>query len=721
MASNPAAPYLERRARNLEFFAKAFPGIHSYFKDYALKNLQLDIRPQDDEVDLIVSGRHVYGGHGKRYAREEAQRFNAHFPYGRAVRSVTPLGRGEYTHPRFFAERMKELYHYSPLELESFQGYLVPEFLPMVVCLGVGIGLHIWQLQEIREIHHLVIVEHDPDRFAASLYTVDWRRIVNRQHERSGRSIDFVLLHSVKEWQDVRASLWNKLIERCPIFPVNTFMYNHQADPKYDEVANGINRDIYVHLLSFGNYDDEVNQLNNAIHNFRNGIAKAGKTAAVNLTGLGKTGVCVVGAGPSLDNRIDELRQMSEKAVIFSCGTALGALLKHGIVPDVQIELESDYRTYLTQSQNADLEALRQVRILGAAQLSPKLFDLFGERRLFFKAESPLSSLFGDADERIVDAAPTCTNAALAIAAHYRFSHIFLFGLDYGFPSADQHHAKGTLYYEEGSTARVSKNLEQETIEVEAAAGGKILSTTFLYTSKRRTENVLVSATKNCAVLNFSDGARIERSEWVPPGKAQMFLEVLADCRPNFLAGVFNDNPVTIAATKVNQQTRALQIAVNDLCVKVSRILADPIPDLAQMTSVCFRINQYLQQKVLADSPSFYFFTRGSIWHFLHAGYSHAFAIAHTHDRKLWIEWWQDRFLYYLKFWPTHLASVLEKDFNAEDPWLELSIKNPEKFSIEELLPFQNLKWHSTGFNYTERGGFAFDSPQQDSVREFLP
>ena len=709
MTHNAAAPYLERRAKNLNFFAKNYPGIYNYFKDYQFKTLKLDIRVDDDEVDFIVNGGHVYGGFGKRYAKQESSKFNEIFKPGSRVRSVVPITKGEYTNPRFFASKVKELYDYSPLQLNSsadFKGYFTPEFLPLVVCLGVGLGLHILELLNIRDVHHLVIVEHDPDRFAASLYTVEWWKIVNRQRERPGRSIDFVLLHNVTEWQDVRASVWNKLIERCPMFPVTTYMYNHCADPRYDKVASDINRDIYMHLFSFGNYDDEVNQLNNAIHNFLRPIPKVGKAKDVDLASLGRTGVCIVGSGPSLDGRIDDLRVLAKKALVISCGTAIGALLKHGVVPDFHVELESDYLTYRVQSENADLEALKRVRILGAAQLSPLLFELFGEKRLFFKAESPLSELFGDADERIIDAAPTCTNAALAIANHYGFTEAYLFGLDYGFPSAAEHHAKGTLYYDENACASVSATLEDETIEIEAANGGKILSTTFLYTSLRRTENIVITLARTCAVYNFSDGARIDRAKWVPSGEGGHFLTPLNDVKGSVLDKLFSSSPVQVRDIQIAKQSAKLQKFVMDLSRKLIGILKSPILDLAQMTVVCFRINQYLHEKVLTESTAYYYFTRGAIWHFLHAGYSHAYALTNEMERKLWMEWWQDRFIAFLDAWPEHLSGVISKDFGQPDPWLHRSIRNPESEGIRPGVFFNTTKWVATGFEYNEKAGF---------------
>ena len=50
--------------------------------------------------------------------------------------------------------------------------------------------------------------------------------------------------------------------------------------------------------------------------------------------------VFVVGNGPSLDSSLAFLKKNSDDIIIISCGTAIRALLKNNIKPDLHIEME---------------------------------------------------------------------------------------------------------------------------------------------------------------------------------------------------------------------------------------------------------------------------------------------------------------------------------------------------------------------------------------------
>jgi hypothetical protein len=213
------------------------------------------------------------------------------------------------------------------------------------------------------------------------------------------------------------------------MFPVTTLFYNHLGSRVFDRISDRINTDLYVHLFSFGNVDDELNQLNNALHNFKNKIPRLNVDNIKNIN----IPVCIIGSGPSLDSRIDDLKAIADKAIIISSGTALRALWKHGIKPDFQVELESDYNSYVTQEMMEDKTFMKSVKLIGAAQLNPLMFNLYDDARLFLKDDGALGDWFGDENCIINNATPTCTNASLALALKFQNSPIFLFGLDFWF------------------------------------------------------------------------------------------------------------------------------------------------------------------------------------------------------------------------------------------------------------------------------------------------
>ncbi|MCG8614169.1 MAG: DUF115 domain-containing protein, partial [Pseudomonadales bacterium] len=426
-SANPLQDFIELRAKNLNFFRSYYPGIYEFFSTYQLKGSKLDILPETNEVDLIVDGGSLYSKRAKQYAKREMAAFLNAYDYGTKVKSVRPLAKDTYTNQRLFARSISGLYEQYYEKFQGsvpFGGYQLPDFFPLVVFMGCGLGLHIQYLASIRDIRHCLILETDMDRFAGSFYCVDWEQTLMPFLSDPARSCKFILLPDLQDEQLIYGAVWNELIRMCPIFPLTTLFYNHLSNPVFDRVSDRINRDIYVHLFSFGNFDDEINQLNNTLHNFRRGVSLIGKPDQNHLD----LPVCIVGSGPSLESRQAELKSIQNKVLIISCGTALGALLKLGIVPDIQVELESDYVTYTLHAQLEHVEKLKDVRLLGAAQLNPLLFELFGTAKVFFKSDGALAYWFEKQEQAIPNATPTCTNAALAICLHFGFKNILLFG-----------------------------------------------------------------------------------------------------------------------------------------------------------------------------------------------------------------------------------------------------------------------------------------------------
>jgi len=703
---NPAAQYVARRIKNLKFFQATYPGVFDYFSSYELKASQLDILPDTNDVDLIEGGSHIYGGGAKAYVPKELAQFLSVFDSGTKVRSIKPLYEGEYKNPRYFAQQVDALYKKSPLkEEDGFSGYFVPDFFPMVVFMGCGLGLHIERLCNSRDIHHVCVVETDMDRFMGSLYTVDWQEIVSPYLSNTDKSFKFILIPNEKNEAMIRTEVWNYLIENCPIFPVMTQFYNHLGSPVFDRIIDAVNSDLYVHLFSFGNYDDELNQLNNAIHNFKQGAKR--------LPLPSKEGfdfpVCIVGSGPSLDNRIDWLKTFKDQVLIISCGTALSALHRHGIKPDIQIELESDYNTYSTQSLMEDKDYMCSVKLIGAAQLTPKMLTLFDEKRLFFKGEGALQGFFAASGEAIKEAAPTCTNAALAFAFHYSFSQIFLFGLDYGFPSKDQHHAEGAVYYKkDGSEALKACTTydDAQLMRVDAADGNTILTTRFLFTSKRRTENMIWAA-QHPFIYNCSNGSNIENTIWLDGDQfSQKLLSNTGVTKSSVFDYLFNDSAVGVDDEMISKQCTAMAVALGDLVDEILSLLSSPVTTCGGLTGICYRINNYLQQDLKANNESFYFFIRGSIWHFLHAGFSHTLTINDSNERMQFLASWQEAFKDFLGGVQGHFQEVIFKEFDMEkDLFVHRSIANVEK--DPEMPVFEDMEWTFTGLMVDTEGRYS--------------
>ncbi|MDX5298246.1 MAG: hypothetical protein LPK85_04770, partial [Gammaproteobacteria bacterium] len=316
--ANALQPFIERRERNLAWFRKHYPQIAKHFETYKMNRWRVNILPERDEVDLLAPEGNLYGGSGRDYAHKEVQVFRDAYREGSQVRSINPPFSGEFYHPRFIHARINALISRSPLQRGNFAGYRVPDFYPMVVFLGIGLGYHIEEMVLQHDVLSALVVEPDLDKFAGSLYAVDWAGIGERIRARKGQTLHFIL--GSEEQEDLLwAATWNRVTECCPVFPVCTLFYNHQGRKLFDNVSERINSDMYVYLGSWGHYDDEVRQLNNALHNFYRGLKKLPPKASKPCN----VPIFIFGSGPSVDDRIDTVRRLRDKAIVVSCGTAL--------------------------------------------------------------------------------------------------------------------------------------------------------------------------------------------------------------------------------------------------------------------------------------------------------------------------------------------------------------------------------------------------------------
>lgn len=696
--THPAQKYIDLKAKNLEFLKQNYPGIYEYFGDYELQRAKIDILPDAHEVDLIINDKHLYGGQSLSFAKREVATFLAAFDYGSKVKSFQPLGRDTYKNQRFFAKSLSELYQAYYKESRVFNGYELRDFFPLMVFMGVGLGRHIEIMCKVRDIHHAVVFERDMDRFAASLYTVDWREICTPFLKDESRSFAFVLSPTAENETQLFASVWNHLLALCPMFPTTTLFYNHMGDRIHDSIANRVNSDLYVHLFSFGNVDDELNQLNNALHNFKSGVKlfrKPGQSLPVP--------VCIVGSGPSLDERIEDLRALQDKAIIISSGTALRALLKHGIKPDFQVELESDFNTFAAQNMTEEKDVMKSVNLLGAAQLNPLVFDLFGEARLFLKDDGALADWFGDDGDAVENATPTCTNAALALAFHLNVGQLFLFGLDYGFRDPTQHHSNGAVYYSDAFSKEYKFFNDNDLMVVPGADGCKIYTTPFFFTAKRRIDNLLYG--KSAQIFNCSNGSQLDHTTWVKAGEVEGKLLAGMLDKSAALEMIFGGSDQAMDRQILEQRVNAIQKALKkQIANYLTWIDEYQMHDVKDFTRFCSLFYAHFAQ-MKHNNKGLYFFIRGSIWHFLLAGFTHVYSLSSGDQVREYLVVWVCQFRKFLRCFLVEVDLVcrLGRDV-AKDDRVHKTISAPFEGMASTEPELCDLLWEFTGLTVDGSG-----------------
>ncbi|AZZ91287.1 DUF115 domain-containing protein [Hahella sp. KA22] len=678
-------PFIERREKNLAYFKDHFPGIYKHFLNYQMKKAKLNIIPDAGEVDIHDEGRSVYGGKAKAYALNEIKEFTKVYSEGGKVVSIDPPFPGDYCFPRFFFKTADAIIRKSPINKSNFNHFWLGDSYPCIVFLGCGVGYHIEAFLEQHRVNYAVIFEPNLDHFAASLYAVDWAEICRKYDGAEGRTIHFLLGGQEDEYSQW-ALLWNNLVTTPPAFPLATLFYNHRGLKSHDNLSEKVCDDLYVFLVSWGNYDDEVNQLNQAAHNIYSGV----ELLPPPVNDITDVPVCIVGAGPSLDLRIDQLREMQQRgALIISCGSSITALHPMGIKPDIHVELESDYQYVVGQLERLkDPDYLNSIKVIAPIHISPVVYQLFGERRAYIKEECGLATMFSEHGQIIRGGTPTCTNLGLAWALHYGFKNILLFGMDFGFTDRRHHHAQSSIYYDDDAHEAFKRSVDydgQHVFKVEGVDGGSVLTSPQYFAAKRKAENSLRDFPERGKVYNFSHGAKIEGADWVAPGPLPIALTALSassDKKQKVVDYLYASQHEKIPVDVLEKKRDRLNVLFGQFSDDVSTFLQAPISSKDDMNRVCNRINTYMEDQVQTKAKEFYFLLRGSIRHFLYIGFAHALAIQNDAERLTFMEEWRQTMLRFLLDVHKHFLQVMYKKFDlATDPWVRRSINDPDDFA----------------------------------------
>ncbi len=101
----------------------------------------------------------------------------------------------------------------------------------------------------------------------------------------------------------------------------------------------------------------------------------------------------IISAGPSLDKNIQDIKPYRDSVIVFCVGTAFKAAVKHGIIPDFVVVIET---SFLTKIQ-IDLPELEKVNVIVGTNTFKGVFDL--KPASFFNYHSnktPAAKNFGE-------------------------------------------------------------------------------------------------------------------------------------------------------------------------------------------------------------------------------------------------------------------------------------------------------------------------------------
>jgi len=666
----------KNKLKNLAFFKTFHPDIYNSFVDFKLDQYTVSLNTKIGQLDVLLNGKSIYNDRPIAEAKECILEFENKFQHGKNLKTITPPF-GGYDYPRFFHKSCKSILDKSPLNKDNFDGYTIPDFYPIVIFNGIGSGYQVEMLLEKHDVMNCLIVEPSRELFFCSLYLIDWEEICKNYIGKPEKNIHFII-GPIESEQHLQAYVMRYVSCHCPMYPITTMFINHKNLDLYKRLTKKINEDTNAFVSTWGFYDDEINQINNCIHYIYldTPVIKPNREELLELP------IFILGAGPSLDDKIELIKRYNGKALIISCGTALHTLYKNGIKPDIQFELESHQVTLTSLKSLGDDEWVKSIPVMGPAQLTPMIYQYFEQKVIYFKAESVTSMLFGSDKDSVAKGTPTCTNAALAVFANWGFKRIFMFGMDFGYRDFKRHHASGSIYYDsDDELIKADANVEPSAkISIKAVDGTMIKTKPILFTAMRTAETTAQSYAKFCTFYNCSNGASMLGTTWVEGDELVIHEDdVNSNLRTDFLDWQYNQDTNLVDKSIIPKRLDVLNHNMGELNKYIESELNKIKGNIYSLTSQINIITRFMDKKLRPELPPFYFFLRGSIWHLFYIGYSHALGITDKDKQKKWILEWRDGAIGTMNGMHKHYKSIVLKDYDYEtDVWVTRSASDPE-------------------------------------------
>ena len=276
----------------------------------------------------------------------------------------------------------------------------------------------------------ITLVEDSPEQFNSLLSLIDFSELIEclKCH-----SISFSL-HIDNDPRNIQDRIYTHICQTDP-----TVLYGWQTlrspvkSPALMELHSwlhapeGICRGA-LGMLGFAT--DEINQTQQALWN---ALSDSNMTVLAKDIVPSDAPIVIVASGPSLDQNIDYLREHCDELNIISSGSALGTLLKNGVVPLGAVFLERGAEVY---ADLCDLMAegydLSDILAFVCSTIDPRVPSVFERTVFYHRPMSAATQLFPDDSSALLDVCgPHVTNAALEVVLRMGCRNILLVGTDF--------------------------------------------------------------------------------------------------------------------------------------------------------------------------------------------------------------------------------------------------------------------------------------------------
>lgn len=484
------------RARNMKVFELKYKSVFEILQKFDPKSeLVFD---EDGQPDMKFSGRLFYDGEIDRFTEQQLSKY---WQNPNRLSIYPPLPQFLDTHVGKYLTtvlgRMNKdtgfEYSYGRSSRKAFYG----------IVMGVGLGRHIPEFVEKSGCRNLFLLEPNFEGIYHSLELLDWGALVMEMQERDG-DVFFYITGTSQNWMDglrfqTRYTNTNSID--------GTYVYAHYNNPSFVEFSAKFNKESQLLLTGLGFFYDEQIMLRNTYDNL------SGENSRIYIRSKPDVKrdapAVIVGCGPSLDKNIEDIKRIADRAVIFSCGSALGPLMDAGIKPDFQMELEN-IAVMRVMQYAAEKHDLSGICLVSSSTVEREIKDFFDTVVFYFRpALCPYPIFSNNPESCLAHPDPTVVNVGLSFAQEIGFREYYFFGTDLGQKDSDQHHAKSSFHYSDKAKNEV---LQDFNIEVPANFGGKAKTSSGLFWALDTVQRAILYSGNRCRYYNCSNGVRINKA-----------------------------------------------------------------------------------------------------------------------------------------------------------------------------------------------------------------
>lgn len=505
--------------KNLLSLQKYMPEIYEAFKNYKEKHVFLTIDDQQN-INLVKDGNLIYPTDPKAETAAQLDKFRKsprHFNYRPNITLGKTLIPANFLQQHHLLE-IEQLRLNDTHFVAKTAG--LPNCVPLLTIIGLGLGYHLEALVNEYEIQHLYIFEPEADIFYCFLHIIDLEPIIQKCIQ-NRRTISIKIGDSAEGFINFFPEF---LRDKGQFFGCRHYFYRHYHSEKIDSAFQMLHDLIHRTLQGWGFYEDELIALSHTLLNFQHNYPLLANRKYLPEFKF-NIPVIIVGNGPSLDDSIADIQRNQDKAIIFSCGSALMALHKAGIKPDFHVEIERALNVddWLVAINDADY--LKQIICICFNNIHPNVAKRFKNTIMVLKPNDVGALLAKEIinspiPESLIHSNPTVVNGGVASAVALGFKTLYLFGVDMGFKNKDHHHSKNSGYY----ANEQFKTEAPETYSYEGNFGESVQTTQDYDFSRFQIEHLLE---KNPDVLcfNCSDGVRIALTTPLRSSEIEMSVE----------------------------------------------------------------------------------------------------------------------------------------------------------------------------------------------------